>query len=321
MGCIQSKEAVVKTHNNGKASPGGDRVGDPLNPSIALENILAQAQHLRDVGKKGNQVFKEGAHHVKNIFALPLELADLGAYSPPIHKKTEQEKEFIIKSLKNSSFFFNDMSHHELFPLIQAFEKVQVKAGTVLIKEGDKGDFFYIILSGAVEFFVDGDVVGDASPGATFGELSLLYTCPRAATVTAKQDTVLFRVDQKAFRFILRTQTEESGAMKRRLLKGVDFVKGLSDSLLEKLATNMTPRHFKKDEILVEQTDEDCYFWIIEKGEVEMQNIIFGGGRYTNMKIKEGEYFGQVSLWSVFRIYHVLLAHSVLFIRCNPVKS
>lgn len=143
---------------------------------------------------------------------------------------------------------------------------------------------------------MNGNVVGSATVGAAFGELALLYSCPRAATVVARDASTLFRVDQKAFRFILRAQTEESGKMKYRLLKGVKFVKGLSDAHLSKLAANMTPRHFKKDEILVEEDDKDCYFWILETGEVQIQEIPYGGGRLVEMTIKAGGYFGQLTI-------------------------
>lgn len=60
-----------------------------------------------------------------------------------------------------------------------------------------------------MEFTVDDDaIVGSADATATinddvysFGELALLYTCPRAATVVA---VTFFRVDQKTFRYLLQ---------------------------------------------------------------------------------------------------------------------
>jgi cAMP-dependent protein kinase regulator len=315
MGCTTSKPAVASSrHNNVNAAAAGGNSIDPLsaiNPAVALGNILANAQHLRGaIGEKSRRVVKDGAHHLKNVFAIPLDFADLGAYSPPVHSKTEQEKEFIEKAVKGSSFIFDGLSHLELFPLVQAFEKQQVQAGTTIIKEGDEGDYFYVIYSGTVEFSVNGKVVGSATVGAAFGELSLLYTCPRAATVVARDASTLFRVDQKAFRFILRTQTEESGKMKYRLLKGVKFVKGLSDAYLTKLAANMTPRHFKKDEVLVEKNDKDCYFWILETGEVKIQEIPFGGGRLVDLTIKAGGYFGHLTVSTGKRQFENVVALS-----------
>jgi cAMP-dependent protein kinase regulator len=319
MGCTCSKQPAVSSsrHINVKNTATGDGGGnnniDPvsaINPAVALHNILANAQHLKTIGEKSRQVIKEGAHHLKNVFAIPLDLTDLRAYKPPVHLKTEQEQEFIEKAVKESSFIFDGLSHLELFPLVQAFEKLQVKAGTTIIKEGDEGDYFYVIYSGTVEFSVNGNVVGGATVGAAFGELSLLYTCPRAATVVVRDDATLFRVDQAAFRFILRTQTEESGKMKLRLLKGVKFVKGLSDANLSKLATNMTPRHFKKDQVLAEKNDKDCYFWMLETGEVQIQEIPFGGEKLVDLTIKAGGYFGQLVVSTGKRQFEKVVALS-----------
>lgn len=42
------------------------------------------------------------------------------------------------------------------------------------------------------------------NPGEAFGELALLYNCPRAATITAKTDSVLWSLDRKTFNYIVK---------------------------------------------------------------------------------------------------------------------
>lgn len=60
----------------------------------------------------------------------------------------------------------------------------------MVIKQGDRGDHFYVIESGVFEVFVSGVLVHtystEGGAHASFGELSLMYGKPRAATVTAK---------------------------------------------------------------------------------------------------------------------------------------
>jgi len=41
-------------------------------------------------------------------------------------------------------------------------------------------------------------------PGESFGELSLLYNTPRAATITAKTDSTLFQLDRQVFNHIVK---------------------------------------------------------------------------------------------------------------------
>ena len=88
--------------------------------------------------------------------------------------------------------------------LTKAFEKIHVHSGEVIIKQGDQGDYFYVISKGKVKFEVNDKAVGAAGPGKSFGELALLYTSPRAASAVAVTNpTTLFRVDQKTCKDIM----------------------------------------------------------------------------------------------------------------------
>lgn len=176
--------AVAAAGGGGNTVGGGQQsvFNNPLsvlNPAVAIENLWAMTQ---DIGKTGimGGAFREGAHHLKVVFAKPFD-ADMSTFSPPFYSHTDAEKVFLEKALLKN-FVFEDLSHRELMPLIHAFVKENVEAGTKIITEGEQGDYFYVVESGAVEFSVNGKVVGEpATAGDSFGELALLYTCPRAA--------------------------------------------------------------------------------------------------------------------------------------------
>jgi MFS family permease len=67
-------------------------------------------------------------------------------------------------------------------------EHVRVEAGREVFKAGDPGDGFYIIESGEVAIVKQGRDVAHLGPGDSFGEISLLRSIPRTATVRAIQD-------------------------------------------------------------------------------------------------------------------------------------
>ena len=77
---------------------------------------------------------------------------------------------------------------------------LSVDPGTVLIREGDVGDHFYVLASGAVTVHRQGRHLRDLTqPGDGFGEIALLRNVPRTATVTASVDSVLVALDRRAF--------------------------------------------------------------------------------------------------------------------------
>jgi predicted MFS family arabinose efflux permease len=67
-----------------------------------------------------------------------------------------------------------------------------IAAGTVILREGDYGEHFFVIESGSVEVLNrQGGVVNRLGPGDCFGEIALLHDIPRTLTVVATNDTVL----------------------------------------------------------------------------------------------------------------------------------
>lgn len=101
----------------------------------------------------------------------------------------------------------------ELDAVVSAFFEVQVKAGEVIIRQGEDGDNFYIVDEGKCEVFVSQEdrnrLVSSLQRGDYFGELALMYNCPRAATVNMKMDGCLFALRQEVFQHILRSSAQD----------------------------------------------------------------------------------------------------------------
>jgi CRP-like cAMP-binding protein len=120
--------------------------------------------------------------------------------------------------------------------------------------------------------------------------------CPRAATVVALEPTALFRVDQQTFRFILRAQTQQSEQEKVSLLRNVDFLKDLNDADIEKMTRVMTPRVFRKDEVLVQKGERGDAWYVVAEGNVLVKDICVGSTVYEDQTLGPGEYFGERAL-------------------------
>ena len=72
-------------------------------------------------------------------------------------------------------------------------------AGTVVIREGDVGDRFWVVDSGELDVVKAGRDIAHLGPGASFGELALVRDIPRTASVIARTDTELYWLDRATF--------------------------------------------------------------------------------------------------------------------------
>jgi hypothetical protein len=88
----------------------------------------------------------------------------------------------------------------ELEQLVAALKRRPVAAGQVVVRQSDPvAESMFIIDAGAADVTVGGAWVADLGPGDLFGEIALLHSVPRTATVTATMDTVLLELERDPF--------------------------------------------------------------------------------------------------------------------------
>ncbi len=80
---------------------------------------------------------------------------------------------------------FGGLIDDQLEQLIQRIQVEEVAAGEAVIREGEKGDRLYCLVSGAVEVRRGGRLIACLAAGETIGEMELIDMMPRSATVTA----------------------------------------------------------------------------------------------------------------------------------------
>jgi CRP/FNR family transcriptional regulator, cyclic AMP receptor protein len=94
---------------------------------------------------------------------------------------------------------FKSCSKRELTRIAALSNEVDIAAGTVLMRQGDPGQECFVIEKGQAKATVRGKKGRTMGPGECFGEMALLHSAPRSATVTAETDMSLVVLGSREF--------------------------------------------------------------------------------------------------------------------------
>ena len=81
---------------------------------------------------------------------------------------------------------------------------VEFPAETVIFTEGIEGNHMYVVMEGEVFISLKDKVIATAVPGEIVGEMALINSKIRSATVTAKTDCLLAPIDQSSFESLIQ---------------------------------------------------------------------------------------------------------------------
>ena len=98
---------------------------------------------------------------------------------------------------------FASASKHELAEIASIADEIDLPEGKVLIREGDTGREFFVLVDGTAEVSRAGKKVASIGPGDFFGEIALISKTPRNATITTTSPVRALVITDRAFRQLL----------------------------------------------------------------------------------------------------------------------
>ncbi len=106
----------------------------------------------------------------------------------------------IIRSIP----IFSGLSREDVAKILGKMEEVSIGEGKRIFSQGDKGDAFYLIQSGAVQVVLESgagksEIVAALGPRDWFGEMALLTGEPRSATIFTVKPTALWRLSRESW--------------------------------------------------------------------------------------------------------------------------
>uniref|UniRef100_A0A6A7G739 cGMP-dependent protein kinase n=1 Tax=Hirondellea gigas TaxID=1518452 RepID=A0A6A7G739_9CRUS len=217
-------------------------------------------------------------------------------------EKGNETKE-LIRDAVTKNILFANLDVVQLTEIVDAMYRKNVPSGDTIITQGESGDKFYVVESGCFEVFVTKEgttrMVVKRVRGTSFGELALMYNSPRAATVKAVADSVVWAVDRMEFRKIVMKVSENKLKEYENFLVNVDLFTSLLSNERSKIAEALEEVTFQDGEVIVEQGDEGETFYVIRSGYAVVTKQEEGEDQPREiLHYKSGDFFGERALIS-----------------------
>ncbi len=120
---------------------------------------------------------------------------------------------------------FSKLSKSGLEDVAHIADELDLPAGKVMAKEGDRGREFFVLLEGEADVTKGDRSINTMRKGDFFGEIALVTKMPRTASVTATSDV----------RVLVITERDFSGLLKRSPEVG----RGVAEALAERIAPDI----------------------------------------------------------------------------------
>ncbi|CAD7956768.1 unnamed protein product [Amoebophrya sp. A25] len=218
----------------------------------------------------------------------------------PVEIPKSDEAKARIKKVLQGSFLFSTLDSGDLDIVVMAMEELRAPAGQRVINQGEDGDCLYVIEEGAFECKIldkvtnEENVVKTCEPGDAFGELSLLYNAPRAASVDAAVDSVMWKLDRETFNAIVRDASAKKREMYMEFLKSVQIIKDLGDYEVAQLADALKPSYVSPGQNVITQGEEGDTFYLVEEGSLYAWKN--GQPETSLLEYGPGQFFGELAL-------------------------
>jgi len=172
----------------------------------------------------------------------------------------------------NRSFMFSNLDDKERSIVIGAMEERKVSAGDSVITQGEDGDELFVVDSGELACFKkfpgneEETYLKDYLSGDAFGELALLYNAPRAATIRAKTDALLWALDRATFKNIVKDAARKKREIYDDFLSKVDLLENIDAYERSQIADAFKTANFNNGDYVIREGDWGEVFYFVVEG-------------------------------------------------------
>ena len=229
--------------------------------------------------QKKNQIQIKKLSTEKNLSIISIKSCEIESYrykkkintTESNHVISEEEEKNLRKALSNH-FVFRDITPEVLDLVVQEVIFCTFNEGDIIYKEGEEGNFFYVISKGKIEAFdKKNNIRKNYGEWDCFGELSLITQQKREESVKCLTDVELFSIDGIAFRETQKRINEKLLKDKFDFLNNISIFESLDSISKYNIAQRIILKIFEVNTKIIsnEEIDENLYsLYIIKEGSV-----------------------------------------------------
>lgn len=195
-------------------------------------------------------------------------------------------------------------------------QQISFGRGATLIREGDGGDFCYLILSGRVEVFRMVDdakaMLAELGDGGVVGEMALIDPAPRSASVVAVEPTVCRRINAAALERALAASPPLARYLLQTYIRNIRFASGIAPpgqavpmtqgDLAELVVSERTSlrildrKSFSAGDVVFRNGQPGYSAYLVQSGRIELLRELDDGSCLPLRSVGPGEVFGELAL-------------------------
>jgi len=228
-----------------------------------------------------------------------------GALAASVVRSMESEQTGVV-ALLHSSPLFADLAEKDIASLSSRFAPRVFKGGGVIIRQGDAGDSFYIVKSGAVAVEVKGPDgitrrVATLDRGDYFGEIALVKETTRTASCIAQGQCEVLVIDRAGFDAFVRRHFEVLGKVEKaaaigNLVRRIPLFADFTPSQMRQLIMKMRVETVPEGRRVITQGEPGDEFYVLLEGTVGVRIRAADGAETQVATLGRGEFFGEIAL-------------------------
>lgn len=241
-------------------------------------------------------------HTVYNNILSPL-LAPLRRLGANSSRENQDMTSFEVKEYLKNHMLFNQLSGEAIDFILENSSVRTLKAGSLLVAQGDSNRDVYFLIEGEVDISVrenTGRVKQIVRLGAhtVVGELAIFEECPRTANVTTVNEVTYLEIPEETFKMLLTDECFAEDVEKLRMrielsqfVSSANLFRDFPPEVMNLFVEAGDLVLFPEGHNIVEEGETDKTFYLLIKGQVE---IIKHGDVVA--ELGQGDFFGEVAL-------------------------